>query len=42
MLEFVHESGERAAELRPPQPQEYELLAYLVRRRRSGREVRSA
>jgi UDP-glucose 4-epimerase len=42
MLDFVRESGEQAAELRPPQPQEYELQAYLARRRRSGREVRLA
>jgi UDP-glucose 4-epimerase len=42
MLEFVQEVGEEAAELRPPQPQEYELQAYLARRRRSGREVRPA
>jgi UDP-glucose 4-epimerase len=39
MLDFAQRSGEEAIEPSPPQPQEYELQAYLARRRRSGRSV---
>jgi UDP-glucose 4-epimerase len=42
MLDYVQQSGEQETRLRPPQPQEYELQAYLARRRRSGREVKPA
>jgi UDP-glucose 4-epimerase len=41
MLEFVSSAGEEAVELRPPPPQEYELQAYLARRRRAGRPLRA-
>jgi UDP-glucose 4-epimerase len=40
MLEFVQGADDEVAELAPAQPQEYELTAYLHRRRRSGRDVR--
>jgi hypothetical protein len=41
MLEFVNRSVEEAFEPRPPQPEEYELQAYLARRRRAGRPVQA-
>ena len=41
MLDFVNQSVEEGVEIRPPQPEEYELQAYLSRRRRSGRAVRT-